>query len=102
MKEACEHCSIRSAHHSGELKKDFRDRLSRIEGQVRAINRMIVEDVYCNDILNQISAVQSALTSVSKLLLEAHMKSCVVDQIQDGQVEVIDEVMKTINKLLRK
>ncbi len=102
MKEACEHCSIRSAHHSEELKKDFRDRLNRIEGQVRAVNRMIAEDVYCNDILNQISAVQSALSSVSKLILEAHLKSCVVEQIQEGKLEVLDEVMKTINKLMRK
>ena len=102
MSEMCEQCSIRNAHHSEELKKDFRDRLNRIEGQVRAVNRMIAEDVYCNDILNQISAVQSALTSVSKLILEAHMKSCVVDQIQEGKIEVIDEVMKTINKLMRK
>ncbi len=102
MSEICEHCSIRSAHHSDVLKKDFRDRLNRIEGQVRAVNRMIAEDVYCNDILNQVSAVQSALTSVSKLILEAHMKSCVVEQIQEGKVEVLDEVMKTINKLMRK
>ena len=102
MSEMCGHCSIRNAHHSEELKKDFRDRLNRIEGQVRAVNRMIAEDIYCNDILNQISAVQSALTSVSKLILEAHMKSCVVEQIQEGKTEVIDEVMKTINKLMRK
>ena len=102
MSEMCEHCSIRTAHHSAEIKKDFRDRLNRIEGQVRAVNRLIAEDVYCNDILNQISAVQSALTSVSKLILEAHLKSCVVEQIQEGKVEVLDEVMKTIDKLMRK
>ncbi len=102
MSETCESCSIRNAHHSEKLKKSFRDRLNRVEGQVRAINRMIAEDVYCDDILNQISAVQSALTSVSKLILEAHLKSCVVEQIQEGKVEVLDEVMKTINKLMRK
>ncbi|MDP8226964.1 MAG: metal-sensitive transcriptional regulator [Candidatus Celaenobacter polaris] len=102
MKKICENCNIRHAHHSDELKKEFRDRLNRIEGQVRAINRMIAEDVYCDDILNQISAIQSALTSVSKLLLEAHMKTCVVEQIQEGKTEVIDEVMNTINKLMRK
>ncbi len=102
MKEMCEHCTIRNAHHSDGLKTDFRTRLNRIEGQVRAVNRMIAEDVYCDDILNQISAVQSALTSVSKLILEAHMKSCVVEQIQEGKTEVIEEVMKTINKLMRK
>ena len=102
MNERCEHCNIRHAHHSEEAKKDFKNRLNRIEGQIRGVNRMIGEDVYCDDILNQISAVQSALTSVSKLLLEAHMKSCVVEQIQEGKTEVIEEVMITINKLMRK
>ncbi len=102
MNEMCEHCTIRHAHHSEELKKDFTNRLRRIEGQIRGINRMINEDVYCDDILNQISAIQSALTSVSKLILEAHLKSCVVEQINEGKIEVIDEVMKTINKLMRK
>ena len=102
MNEMCVQCDIRLAHHSEELKRDFTNRLHLIEGQIRGINRMISEDVYCDDILNQISAIQSALTSVSKLLLEAHMKSCVVEQIQEGKTEVIDEVMKTINKLMRK
>ena len=102
MKKICENCNTRQAHHSEELKKEFRDRLNRIEGQVRAINRMIAEDVYCDDILNQIAAIQSALTSVSKLILEAHLKSCVVSQIQEGKTEVIDEVMNTINRLMKK
>ncbi len=102
MKEVCESCSIRNAHHSEALKKDFTNRLHRIEGQIRGINKMINDDVYCDDILNQISAIQSALTSVSKLLLEAHLKSCVVEQIQEGKIEVIDELMKTINKLIHK
>ncbi|NQV18720.1 MAG: metal-sensing transcriptional repressor [Armatimonadetes bacterium] len=102
MNERCEHCNIRHAHHSEEMKKDFKNRLNRIEGQIRGVNRMISKDVYCDDVLNQISAVQSALTSVSKLLLEAHMKSCIADQIREGKTEVIDEVMITINKLMRK
>ncbi len=102
MNERYEHCNIRHAHHSEEMKKDFKNRLNRIEGQIRGVNRMISEDVYCDDVLNQISAVQSALISVSKLLLEAHMKSCIVEQLQEGKTEVIDEVMITINKLMRK
>ena len=102
MKEICKNCNIRHAHHSDKLKKDFTNRLNRIEGQIRGVNRMINEDVYCDDILVQISAVQSALTSVSRLILDAHMKSCVVEQIQDGKTEIIDEVMKTINRLLKR
>ena len=102
MNDRCEHRNIRHAHQSEEMKKDFKNRLNRIEGQIRGVNRMISEDVYCDDVLNQISAVQSALISVSKLLLEAHMKSCIVEQLQEGKTEVIDEVMITINKLMRK
>ncbi|CEO89852.1 metal-sensitive transcriptional regulator [Syntrophaceticus schinkii] len=76
-------------------------RLNRIEGQVRGIKRMIEEDAYCDDVLNQISSIQSALNGVAKLLLEKHMKSCVKDQLLDGDEQVIDEVLKTIFKMIR-
>ena len=101
MKDKCQHCNTKKAHHSEELKKKFRDRLSRIEGQVRGVNRMIAEDVYCDDIINQISAVKSALNAVSNLILDAHLKSCVVEQIKEGKVEVIDEVMQTIKRMTK-
>lgn len=93
-------CS-KEAHHSEQIKKKITTRLNKIEGQIRGINRMVSEDTYCDNILNQISAVQSALKGVSKLLLEAHINSCVVDQIQAGETEVIDELMTTINKMLK-
>lgn len=75
--------------------------MNRIEGQIRGINRMIQEDVYCDNILNQIAAVQSALVSAGEVLLDAHIKSCIVEQIQDGKLEAIDELMQTIKKLIR-
>jgi DNA-binding FrmR family transcriptional regulator len=62
---------------------------------------MIEEDAYCDDVLNQISSIQSALNGVAKLLLEKHMKSCVKDQLLDGDEQVIDEVLKTIFKMIR-
>ncbi|HCL55683.1 MAG TPA: CsoR family transcriptional regulator [Spirochaetia bacterium] len=95
----CEHC--RKAHHSDKLKKDLIIRLNRIEGQVRGVGKMIDNDIYCDDVLNQVSSIQSALNGVKKLLLEAHLKSCVTEQIQNGELEVIDELMITIDKMLK-
>lgn len=93
-------CEIK-AHHNDELKRKLKSRLNRIEGQIKAINRMVDEDVYCDDVLNQISSAKSALNGVGKTLLEAHMKSCVVDQLREGKEEVVDELLYTINKLLK-
>lgn len=94
-------CHIKKANHSEKLKKDIKNRLNRIEGQVRGINNMVSEDIYCDDVLSQISSVKSALNGVGKLLLEAHIKSCVVEQINDGKLEVIDELMETIRKMMK-
>ena len=99
----CEHeeGTARKSHHSDKLKASLAARLNRIEGQVRGIRGMIERDTYCDDVLNQIAAVQSALNGVGKLLLEGHMKSCVVDRIESGDREVLDELLTTINKLLK-
>lgn len=84
-----------------KLKDSLIARLNRIEGQVRGIKGMIEKDIYCDDILNQIAAVQSAMRGVSKLLLENHMKSCIVGRVQAGETDVIDELLGTIEKLLK-
>jgi len=99
--KTCSVCEGKAAHHSEQMKKELASRLNRIEGQIRGITRMISEDVYCDDVLNQISSVNSALNGVKKLLLEAHLKGCIVEQIQNGDVEVIDEFMKTIEKMIK-
>ncbi|WP_185929402.1 metal-sensitive transcriptional regulator [Paenibacillus popilliae] len=102
--ERCEHHTPdgeRKSHHSDEMKKKLVHRLNRIEGQVRGVKSMIEKDTYCDDVLNQIASIQSALHSVGKLLLEGHMKSCVVERLQDGEPEVIDELLTTIHKLLK-
>lgn len=62
---------------------------------------MIEKDIYCDDMLNQISSVQASLNDVGKLVLEYHMKSCVIERIQVGDTEVLTEFMKTINKLMK-
>lgn len=91
----------RKSHHSEKSKNALVSRLNRIEGQVRGLKGMIEKDTYCDDVLNQISSVQSALNGVGKLLLEHHMKSCVIERIQEGENEVIDELLITINKLMK-
>lgn len=98
------HCSSkreRKSHHSEETKKKLISRLNRIEGQIRGVKGMIERDTYCDDVLNQIAAAQSALNSVGKLLLEHHMKSCIVERIQAEEYEVIDELLVTVNKLMK-
>lgn len=94
--------SERKSHHSEKLKSNMVTRLNRIEGQIRGIKGMIEKDTYCDDVITQISATQAALNSVAKILLEGHMKSCVVERIQEGDDEVVDELLVTIQKLMKK
>lgn len=77
-------------------------RLNRIEGQIRGIKGMIEKDVYCDDVITQLSAAQSALNSVAKILLEGHLKGCVMDRLSEGDTEVVDELLITIQKLVKK
>jgi DNA-binding FrmR family transcriptional regulator len=101
--ESCsaENAAQRKSHHSDKLKANLITRLNRIEGQVRGVKGLIEKDAYCDDVLNQIAAIQSALNGVGKLLLESHMRSCVVERIQSGEMEVIDELLVTVNKLMK-
>lgn len=91
----------RQSHHSEKSINELVCRLNRIEGQIRGIRGMIERQVYCDDVLNQISSAQSALNGVGKILLEKHMKSCVADRLRAGDEEVVDEVVKTIFKLTK-
>ena len=94
--------SKRKSHHSDNVKNNLVTRLNRIEGQIRGIKGLIEKDTYCDDVITQISATQSALNSVARILLEGHMKSCVLERIQEGDTEILDEVMVTIQKLMKK
>ena len=89
-----------NAHHSDQIKMNLKSRLNRIEGQVRAINRMIEEDVYCDDVLTQIRATRSALNSVATKLLDHHMKSCIMDKVNNGE-EAMEELLVTFQKLMK-
>ncbi|MEH7125781.1 metal-sensitive transcriptional regulator [Bacillus sp. JJ1532] len=98
----CNSHSERKSHHSDKVKKNLVTRLNRIEGQIRGIKGLIERDTYCDDVITQISATQSALNSVAKILLEGHLKTCVVDRLNEGDMEVLDEVLITIQKLMKK
>ena len=107
LKASCSNCrdegtdGKRKSHHDEKTVLELVTRMNRIEGQVRGIRGMIERRVYCDDILNQMSSVQSALHGASQLLLEKHMKSCVTEQLQSGDGKVVDELLKTIFKLIK-
>lgn len=77
------------------------NRLKRIEGQVRGIQRMLEEDAYCADILTQVSAANSALNGFSKELLSEHLHTCVAKDIRQGKDEAIDELAELLRKLMK-
>ena len=95
-----EHHNSEASRRSEKVTRDLTTRLNRIEGQVKGIRSMIERDVYCDDVLIQIAAVRSAMSSVAKILLESHMRTCVAENLKNGDDEVIEEVIKTIGKLL--
>lgn len=94
--------SCRKSHHPEKVKTNLIHRLNRVEGQIRGIKGMIEKDVYCDDIITQLSATQSALNSVAKVLLDGHLKGCVKDRLAEGDDNVLDELLVTITKLMRK
>jgi DNA-binding FrmR family transcriptional regulator len=94
--------SCRKSHHPETVKTNLIHRLNRVEGQIRGIKGMVEKDVYCDDIITQLSATQSALNSVAKVLLEGHLKGCVVDRLSDGDEDILDELLITMTKLMRK
>lgn len=77
------------------------NRLSRIEGQVRGIRKMVESDAYCTDILTQVSAVQAALNAFNRELLANHIRTCVAGDIRAGKDETIDELVATLQKLMK-
>ena len=94
---ACEKTKSRSPQ---DLKK-LDNRLSRIEGQVRGLREMLQREAYCPDILVQVSAVSAALNSFSKELLAQHIHTCVADGIRAGDDQVVDELMTTLQKMMK-
>lgn len=96
-KECCHNTKERSE----DEYRSLINRLNRIEGQVRGIKNMVEKDAYCIDILIQVAAVNAALNSFSKMLLSNHIHTCVVNDIRNGKEETVDELVATIQKLMR-
>lgn len=94
-------CSKKTKLREPEEKKLLDNRLSRIEGQVRGLRKMLEEDGYCTDILTQVSAVQAALNAFNRELLSSHIKGCVVSDIRAGDESVVDELVATLQKLMK-
>ena len=101
----CKHCvpeeEIKHKQRDDAEKKDLITRLNRIEGQVRGVKTMVEEDRYCVDIVTQVSAIQAALNSFNKELLARHIKSCVSEDIRQGNEEAVDELCELLKKLMK-
>ena len=94
-------CCHKTKHRSDEEYKALINRLSRIEGQVRGVRKMVENDAYCVDILTQVSAIQAALNGFNRELLSNHIRTCVMDDIRNGNDEIVDELVQTLQKLMK-
>ncbi len=91
-------CCDKTTHRTEEEKKVITNRISRMEGQLRGIKKMIDEDAYCNDVLIQLSAVENSAKSLSNHILENHLYTCVTRDLEDGKLEIIDELISLFKK----
>ena len=102
MEEEKDCCCHHKTKERGEKEyKDLINRLNRIEGQIRGIKGMVEQDCYCTDILMQVAAATAALNSFNKVLLSSHIRGCVADDIKNGKEESVDELVETLQKLMR-
>ena len=99
MEKTC--CGEKKTLRSEEQRKKLIHRLNRIEGQIRGIRGMVERDSYCTDILTQSAAVQAALNAFNRELIAAHLHSCVARDLREGKDEVIDELVLTLQKLMK-
>lgn len=100
MEKSCVCCGKTKERSDEELKKLI-NRLNRIEGQVRGIRGMLENNAYCTDIIMQVSAVNAALNAFNKELLANHIRTCVANDIRSGKDETIDELVATLQKLMK-
>ena len=97
----CDKCNAKTKKRTPEEYKKLSNRLSRIEGQVRGIRKMLESNAYCPDILVQVSAVNAALNAFNRELLSSHIKTCVVEDVRKGNENTIDELVVTLQKLMK-
>ena len=94
-------CCERNTVRSEEERRKLINRLNRIEGQIRGIRGMIEKDAYCTDVLTQVAAANAALNAFTKELLASHIRTCVAEDIRAGKDETIDELVSTLQKLMK-
>ena len=94
-------CCTKTKQRSEEEYKHLIHRLSRIEGQIRGLKNMVEKNAYCVDILTQSSAVAAALNAFNRELLAEHIRTCVANDIRSGNEDTIDELLKTLQKLMK-
>ena len=94
-------CCCRTTERPEEEKKKLIHRLNRIEGQIRGIRGMLERDAYCPDILTQCAAVNAAVNAFNRDLIASHIRHCVVRDMHEGREEVIDELVDTLQKLMK-
>ena len=97
MPDCCEKKTIRGE----KEKKLITNRISRIEGQLMGVKKMIENDTYCNDVLIQLSAIENSVKSLSNHILENHLYSCVSNDLEKGNLEIIDELISLFKKFNR-
>ena len=98
-KECC--CTHKTKERGEDEYRLLINRLNRIEGQIRGIKNMVENSAYCTDILVQVQAASAALNAFSKELLSNHIKTCVAEDIKNGKDETVDELVATLQKLMR-
>ena len=96
MENCC--CKTRTKQRSDEEKRALEIRLNKIIGQLNGIKNMVAEDRYCDDILIQLSAVDKSIKSLANLMLDAHMHSCLIENVQAGNLEVVDEIVELFKR----
>ena len=91
-------CHTKHTPRSDELKRNVSRRINRAIGQLNGVKTMVEEDRYCGDVLTQLAAVESAIKSVRRLVLKDHLETCVVERVQEGDTEVIDELTELLRQ----
>ena len=99
VQQKCTECHLKNTPRNEKELKLLQNRLHRIVGQLNGVSRMLEENRYCGDVLTQIAAIESALQSFGYEVLKSHMESCVVEEIQKGNNEVVAETVDLIKKL---
>lgn len=94
----CDKCCNKKTHRAEEEKKLLNNRLSRIEGQIKGVKKMISDDAYCNDVLIQLSAIENSIKSLSNQILENHLYTCIARDMENGKIGTIDEIISLFKR----